>query len=279
MRGFIKKCVNDFKAADLTTKTFSIIMLLVFLYVILYLIIGFHNEIGLMSLFIIPSVLGIMLLFSMFPLFITFIFDMFFSKIMKNYNEKSLKKYDVPLLIYIAPLLPVLFLYQLSVDILSNNYYFGSNLLMSLDNNGGLSYFISVIMYLLIINIGMYKRLLRVGKDFYKQRLDHHKDFFKITLIPVTFAATVIGLIAGFNDFELKIPDIFTILNYLLFINSNDNFLVMSIRLSFILLIFSLPTLLLGYFFNQCFIYVLKYGTHYKQFFLRFFRKVITIFR
>lgn len=276
MREVIKNCVRNFKAADTPTRIIYLFWLLFFLCFFIYLLTSFINEIGLTPLFLIPTLIGIILLFYMFLLFTTFISDIFISKRIKKYNEKQLKKYDVPLFIYIGPLLPILFLYQLTDYILSQNYYFGSNLLVNLDNNGGLSYLISIIIYLLILNIGMYKRLLRVGRGFYKQRLDHHKDFFKITLIPVTFVVTVIGLIAGFNDIELKIPDVFTILDFL-FINSNDNFFVMSIRLSFILLIFSLPILLLGYFFNQCFMYILKYGTHYKQFFLKFFRTVITI--
>lgn len=274
MREFIKNLVGNFQKSNLKNKIILIMNGFVFLYFIIVLLTGYYEKPLIVFFTILSALCMILLIVSMFPLSLSFYTDIFLSKFIKKYNDKKFKKYDVPFFIYMGSFLPILFLANRLTDILTRNDYFGSQQLVYLDKYDVLSYSLSIILYLLILNIGMYKRLILVGKDYYKQRLDHHRQFIKITLIPVTFAITIIGLIAGFNDIEIKLADVSPFLNYIFFANFHENFLLASINLNITLLIFSLPTLLLGYFFNQCFVYFLKHGSYYKHFFLKLYRKI-----
>lgn len=203
-------------------------------------------------------------------LFLTFIIDMFFSKYLKGYNEKKMIKYDVPLFLYFFSVLTIMLIFTYIEGYLTNNYYFGSEVLY-MACQLGLSYFLSITLYITIMNIGMYRRTKLLGKKAYQKKLEHHKSLLTLTFLPVTFLTATIGIVTAFKETSISFTDVSKIWSTV-FNTSNidvNNTFLYTIQLAGMLIVMSLPTLIIGYFVNQISIYLYYYGSAYKQFFIK----------
>lgn len=203
-----------------------------------------------------------------------YINDIFFSRWLKRYDKKNIVRYDVPLVLYLFSFLPVTFIMFAISDFLAELDSF-SNEQLAIADSYGLTYLVATVLYVIIINLGMYSRLNKVNQSYYLEKLNHHEKFLKLVFLPASFIITVISLITIFKDIEVSFTDLFNILDKIFSIRNFTNTLVASMEMFGLVTLMSLPVLLIGYLVNRMFMYFSIYGKYYKLFFdkiIRFFK-------
>ena len=129
-------------------------------------------------------------------------------------------------------------------------------------------------MYSLCYFIGMYRKIGEDSKVNFLKTIESTQSFLKLSIIPISFIITLIGLISGISGMidegiSIDMYSLSVIFDELLKTGyNNSNILTLFILLfKFIILsyIFSLPAQLFGIFFGQVCVYILNHGKPYLE--------------
>ncbi|MGW7977049.1 hypothetical protein ACWEXZ_10550 [Staphylococcus xylosus] len=249
----------------------------------------------LIPFFIILKLLAFILFYllsiSIYPIkyFIINFRDLFLGKSRFLFKRKHDKYYKAPLITYYFSSFPIVGLLA-SMSILLHNEYFSQTYQIDVFVEI-ISYFISVIFYILIFYFGMYRRFKLDSSKIKSKKilldiLSIHRQFLNLSFIPLTFVITVIGIVSALKiPITVRLLDFNNFLNYTLkhifILGDSENFLMILLAIIlyiiaiFILLyIFSIPLQLIALFVNYVFKYFYEHGNYYKSIFKEFENKL-----
>lgn len=153
-----------------------------------------------------------------------------------------------------------------------------------------IAYSISICVYPVILNIGMYRKTSKIEQGVYfRDLLKNHKKFLQLSFLPLAFLITIIGFlfasmdkIEGLTGWIMSIENLSKIIESIYGMRSADvdsHFFQHSLKLLLIIYIFSVPLQVVAYFCNQVSEYIFECGKGYKTYFIQIWNGFKCVFK
>lgn len=184
-----------------------------------------------------------------------------------NKELKYRNRYNIPAINYIFSVVPLAILIGVVVRVSDIDSVL-------------IAYLISICVYPVILNVGMYRKTNKIEKGaYYRDLLKNHKKFLQLSFLPFVFLITITGFllasmdkIDGLTEWTISVGNLSEIMGSIFDMSTSDirsHFFQYILKLLLIIYFFSVPLQVVSYFCNQISEYIFECGKGYKTYFIQ----------